>query len=237
MTSLQNEPAFVLHRRQMGETSLVVDFFTRHHGRVSAYARGARKQKNKSSSVLSAFTPLLVSSRGRGRLKSLVSADAIAPPFNLAGNNLYCGLYLNELIVRILPEADPQEAVFNYYMELLGRLGANDCPVLVSLEYFLRKFEWMLVEASGCGFSLQHDAIEGGDVQAQAHYQFRPGLGLVLADAGSPDVIAGKTLLDFMSGQFTVERSRLEMKYFMRRVLRPLLGTKPLASRNLFSKS
>ncbi|HIC27439.1 MAG TPA: DNA repair protein RecO, partial [Gammaproteobacteria bacterium] len=41
------EPSVVLHTRPYKETSLIVDLFTRNHGRVSVIAKGAQRPKSK----------------------------------------------------------------------------------------------------------------------------------------------------------------------------------------------
>ena len=37
------EPAFVLHRYDWSETSLILEVLTRHHGRVALVAKGAKR--------------------------------------------------------------------------------------------------------------------------------------------------------------------------------------------------
>jgi len=42
-------PGYLLHRRSFRDTSLIIEFFTREHGRLTCFARGARGPKRASS--------------------------------------------------------------------------------------------------------------------------------------------------------------------------------------------
>ena len=52
-----NRPAFVLHSYPWKETSLVVELFTRSHGRIPAVAKGARRPHSALRGLLMAFQP------------------------------------------------------------------------------------------------------------------------------------------------------------------------------------
>lgn len=237
MILLEREPAFVLHSRHYGETSLIVDLFTRSQGRLPVYARGARKRKkNASSGVLAPFTPLVVSTQGRGALKSLTMSDSVAAPFMLTGKYLYCGLYLNELLMRLLPEYESQAALFGSYMQLIARLAGAVESEIAAQENYLRQFEWQLIQAAGVSFSLTVEAERQQSVQAGMQYCYRPGIGLVHTDAQGQGTIGGSSLLAFATSSEQSDVERLEIKRFMRLVLKPLLGGKPLASRALFGQ-
>ena len=73
------QPGYVLHRRAYRDTSTILELFTLEHGRLSAVARGARRQSRRGtagrlSSQL--FQPLLLSFSGRGELKTLTASEA-----------------------------------------------------------------------------------------------------------------------------------------------------------------
>ena len=101
----QQEPAYVIHRRPWRETSLMVDLFTLNHGRMSVIAKGASSSKSPLKAQLQPFQPLLLGWVGRGDLKTLTQADVRDGPALRRTVSLYSGLYLNELIQRILPQA------------------------------------------------------------------------------------------------------------------------------------
>ena len=144
-------PAYVLHSRPYRDSSALVDLLTLHHGLQRVVWRGARGQRRKVSPQ--PFMPLLVGLGGRSELKTLTQAE-IAGRFSLLqGETLFSGLYLNELLVRLLVGGEPQPILFAAYQQSLEQLAAGD-PV----EPILRRFEWQLLELLGYGFSLTEDA-------------------------------------------------------------------------------
>ena len=69
------QPAFVLHTYPYRETSLIVEAFTRRHGRVALVARGARRPRSAMRGVLHAFQPLRSAWAGSGELRTLMAAE------------------------------------------------------------------------------------------------------------------------------------------------------------------
>src|SRR5438046_3756119 len=120
-----HEPGYVLHTYPYKETSLIVETFTRRHGRVALLARGARRPRSAMRGVLLAFHPLRLGWSGSAELANLMQAEwggALQP---LARRGLMCGFYLNELILSLLPREGPHEALFVAYAEALARLSAG----------------------------------------------------------------------------------------------------------------
>ena len=123
------QPAFILHSRAYRESSALVDFLTP-QGRLRAVLRGAR---GKAGTLARPFVPVEVEFRGRGELKNVGRLEAAGIPRWLHGEALFSGLYLNELILRLLPAEDPHPVVFDHYAATLealaaGRAGVWFCP-------------------------------------------------------------------------------------------------------------
>ena len=128
MSRILLEPAYVLHSRSFRETSLIVESFTREHGRVAMVARGARSARSKWRNVLQPFRPLLLSWNQKSDLGTLTAADQVASPPALQGESLYCGLYVNELLMRLLHRGDPmqrRDVVAPAIPKVLGDLGLS----------------------------------------------------------------------------------------------------------------
>ncbi len=98
-----DEPAYVLHVRAYRETSAIIDLLTLQHGRVSVVARGVRRARGGQPHP---FGRLSVGCSGRGQLLTLAGYDSISHRW-LTGDALYAGLYLNELLLRLLRDDDP----------------------------------------------------------------------------------------------------------------------------------
>ena len=144
------EPAFVLHARPWREASLIVEAFSRVHGRLGLVVRGARRPKSRIHGLLQPFIPLLLSWRGRGELATLTGVEAEGGALPLAGSAAIVGFYLNELLLRFVHRHDPEPRLFDHYRATLGRVACEDDP-----EPALRIFEKRLLEAAGYALELE----------------------------------------------------------------------------------
>ena len=121
--------AFVLHSRPWSETSLMLDVFTEESGRVRLVAKGARSRRSNLKGALQPFTPLLVRFGGRGEVKTLRSAEAVSLALPLSGITLYSGLYVNELISRVLEHDTRFSQLFFDHLHCIQALaGATGTP-------------------------------------------------------------------------------------------------------------
>ena len=236
MQRVSLEPAYVLHGRPYRESSLLLEAFTRDHGRVGLVARGARGSKSRWRSVLQPFRPLLLSWNQRGELGTLVAVDQVASPPAVHGEAIFCGLYINELLMRGLHRSDPHPGLFETYRQLLTELLLSQQP-----EPILRAFEKQLLDALGFGLQLECEHDTGVPVTAAAWYEYIPERGLVRhtrdenTGTGVNDyrLVSGAALLGLQSNVIRQEHQP-ELKRLMRRVLKHHLGDKPLASQALF---
>lgn len=234
--SLANlEPAYVLHGRAYRESSLLLEVFSRQHGRVGMVARGARGAKSRWRNVLQPFRPLLLSWRMRGELGNLSEAEQVAALPLAAGDAWFCGLYINELLMRALHRNDPHPELFDAYRLLLQELAEQKAP-----QALLRVFEKQLLESMGFAMALAFEPASGELVQAAGWYHFHPVNGPVRELLGSGELprkgqklVSGAALLALESGHID-EQHLPELKRLMRRVLRYHLGDKPLVSQTLF---
>ncbi len=229
MGRIQLEPAYILHSRSFRETSLIVEAFTRGHGRVAVVARGAKSAGSRWRNILQPFRPLLLSWNQKSELGTLTAADQIASPPALQGTSLYCGLYLNELLMRLLHRGDPHAEVFERYRHVLSELASEAPP-----QPLLRVFEKLLLEAIGYAMLLDREYGSGADVQRQNWYDYKPDRGPVLSSGPGKGRVSGAALLALKAENLQAE-SLSELRMLMRAVIGYHLGGKPLASLSLFS--
>src|SRR5256714_7993011 len=91
-----HEPGYVLHTYPYKETSLIVEAFTRRHGRVALLARGARRPRSAMRGVLLAFHPLRLGWSGSAAPPALISAAWAGGPPSPAGRRPRWRSYLHE---------------------------------------------------------------------------------------------------------------------------------------------
>lgn len=233
---IDGQQAYVLHSYPYSETSLVVDVFSRDHGRVPLLARGARRPRSALRGLLMAFQPLELGWFGGGEVKTLAKAEWLGGVPLLSGRCLMLGYYLNELLVKMLPREDAHGVLFDAYGAALLALagGAADAPEL-------RRFEKTLLKELGYGLTLDRDAESGEAVHAEARYLFQIERGPV-RKVGAGDtanglqhaVLRGKTLLDMTADDYSDPQTGTESRALMRQLIAHHLGGKPLQSRRVF---
>jgi len=144
MHRVDREPAFVLHRRAFRETSLTVELLTATHGRVAGVARGARGPRSALRPLGQPFVPLEVSWVRRGEMATLTGAEPVGRTAVPTGRALWCALYANELLLKLLPRDVEESEVFIAYARLLPALADA-----AHQSQALRRFEMVLLDALG----------------------------------------------------------------------------------------
>lgn len=228
---VDQQPGFILHGYPYRETSLIVEAFSRDHGRVALLAKGARRPHSTLRGVLMAFQPLLIDWSGGGELKTLVRAEWQGGQPLLGGRALLCGYYLNELLVKLLAREDPHPALFEHYAEALRSLGRGEAT-----EELLRRFELRLLRELGYGLDLATEVESGTPVRAEGRYLYIIDRGVLAApsETQEAEVLAGRTLLDLAAGTFSAPETLPQAKLLLRRLINHYLGGQALQSRRVF---
>ena len=230
---IDQQPGFVLHSYPYRETSLIVEVFSRDHGRIGLVAKGARRPMSQLRGVLMAFQPLLIDWSGGGEMKTLVRAEWQGGQPLLGGQALLCAYYLNELLMRLLPREDPHPVLFRAYGDALRALAAGE-----GQEVILRRFELALLQELGYGLQLDSDA-DGAPVRPELRYAYIIERGAVPLDEygiDDPSVVAGRVLLDMARGDFREPETLAGAKALMRRLIQHYLGGQVLQSRRVFTE-
>ena len=232
MTRRIQEAAYLLHSTPYRETSLIVDLFTREHGRIAAVAKGAKRPHSSLRAALLQFQPLKVSYTGRNELRTLTAAEWAGGSIAPRGDALLCAFYLNELLVRLLPREDAHPSLFDGYARTLDELTTG-APV----DEVLRRFEWSLLRETGYAPDLGHDA-EHRPIVAALRYRWQPSAGFVATEPDAPAdarsvLVDGTTLSGLVEGRFETAASRMQAKYLTRAILAHCLDGASLNTRQI----
>ncbi|WP_216797385.1 DNA repair protein RecO [Candidatus Vallotia tarda] len=225
---------FVLHTYPYRETSLIIDAFTRSHGRLALLAKGAKRPYSALRGVLQTFQPLALSWAGKSKMRTLTKAEWVGGMRPLASDALLCGFYVNELLVRFCAQEDPHIALFDHYLLTLARLAHQEPAVQV-----LRSFELLLLRETGFASSLDKTVTRQSVVTGRS-YVFDPEKGLcdvemlkTQKNAFRGPVIAGQTLLDMERDDYSSAKTIAQSKALMRFLLDTYLGDTPLSTRHI----
>lgn len=239
---IEQQPAWVLHTHPWRETSLIVEAWSRDHGRVALVAKGARRPHSQMRGVLMAFQPLSMDWSGGGEVKTLARAEWLGGQPLLTGRALLCGYYLNELLVRLTAREDPHPQLFSAYAEAVRALGRGE-----SESPILRRFELALLQDLGYEAGLAVEAEGGRPVRPDSRYLYiieRGPLrleaveeeGVDAAALGDQPLLSGQTLLDMAADDFSRAETLAQSKQLLRMLINHTLGGQPLQSRRVLKE-
>mgnify|MGYP001024454432 FL=1 len=229
------QPAYLLHRAPFQNTSLLVDFFTYNYGRVKAVAKGARRERSKYRSLLQPFHPLLISFSGRGEVKTINGVETGLSAIVLERERLFSGLYVNELLIRLLYNYQEHTALYKNYQETLINLQGSK-----EIEAVLRRFELNLLAELGYAVNLEEDFRSHLTIDPKSNYRFTPDMGFELSETNpkleeSPHYFSGQHLIALREFDLRDEAVAKSAKRLLRQALAVHLGEKPINSRVLFT--
>lgn len=226
MSQSNNDNCFLLHQRSYGETSIIADVFTQKSGKISFIAKGAKKPKSKFFGYLVPFQKLKITYSGRSELKTLTSIDRdLASNSNTFSKVSYSLLYINELLIKLLPKDAKHEELFVLYDEFLKKINKNN-----NLEISLRHFELDLLDMLGYGFDYDSEIDSNEPIEAELSYVFVSERGFRKSNSSS---FKGKDIL-------SIKKRKLEdvpLKYLKEITTKAIgicLEGKDLASRKIF---
>jgi DNA repair protein RecO (recombination protein O) len=236
--------AFVLHRYDWSESSLILDLFTREQGRVAVAAKGAKRPYSQLRAVLLPFQRIHVT-LGRARtddsgsdLLNLRGAEWGGGAAMLTGGALFSGFYLNELLMKLLARQDPHPVLFDAYAQAVQHLaGAHDGAVQAAL----RAFELTLLREVGVLPDLSRVTQTQQRLDPAQAYALLPDSGVCAARADS-NVLTGTVMLALHQALAQTDPTALrhacgaalpELKATLRGLLHYHLGSDQLRTRQV----
>jgi len=219
------QSAFLLHSRPYRENQILLEFLTAQQGKISAISYLGKSLKSNKKALLQPFTPLKIILKGQGNLKYLKRVEPAKKSYQLVGNYLYSGFYLNELQVRLLGEHIPYDELFCQYQQSIEKLAQQ-----VPIEVVLRKFENILLEE--LGMTIDYSPVFSENVPNYYYYPERGFLPAVnkLAQPSYNSLHLQAIAKNDLSAKGVMQT----YKILMRQIINHLLDGKPLNSRKLF---
>jgi len=175
---ISDEPAYMLHRYDWSESSLILEVFTRHYGRIALVARGAKKPTSSFRPILLPLQPLHLAFGGDAEIRTLRSAEWQGGHVMPTGDALLSGYYVNELVMRLLARDDPHPHLFDAYSATVQLLANQNID---TLQLSLRAFELRLLRDIGLLPTLDTETATLMPVQPETRYVLDAQAGLRLA--------------------------------------------------------
>jgi DNA repair protein RecO (recombination protein O) len=237
---IADEPAYVLHRYDWSESSLILEVFTRHYGRIALVAKGAKKPSSSFRPILLPLQPLHVAFGGDAEIRTLRSAEWQGGHVMPTGDALLSGYYLNELLMTLLARDDPHAELFDIYARVVEIIASEHGEVLQGA---LRTFELLLLRETGFLPPLNVQTMTLRALDADDRYVLVPEGGLRQAHADDRASLSGTQWLrlhETLQNQApftTTLRACAEMMGELKPQLRVLLhyhcGVKTLRTRQM----
>jgi len=240
--------AYVLHRYDWSESSVILDLFTREQGRIAVAAKGAKRPFSQLRGVLLPFQRLHVSvGRDAGgddgrEVQTLRTADWAGGHAMLTGAALFSGFYANEMLMKLLARHDPNARLFDAYGETVAALGGSDEETQAAL----RAFELVLLREIGLLPDLATETVSRRPVVAGRRYLLVADSGVVETDAGREATASGTTLVALETAlaaggvralQRAAAEALAELRPLLRAQLHYHLGTSQLRTRQVMLES
>ena len=185
---ISDEPAYVLHRYDWSESSLILEVFTRHYGRIALVAKGAKRPSSSFRPVLLPLQMLHVAFGGDSEIRTLKSAEWQGGHVMPTGDALLSGYYLNELLLTLLARDDPHAALFDIYANVVRVLASEHGE---ALQAALRTYELLLLREIGLLPQLDTQTMTLGRLIGGAQYCLVPEGGLRQAHSDDRSSLSG----------------------------------------------
>lgn len=237
MMRVENEQGFILHTRNFTDSKIILCVFTRSYGRLNLVYRSTKKTPKPKNFILCSLNWF-----GKNDLKTLQDFEEIDTPILGMGKPLFCGMYLNEICMRLLPELQSFEKIYDCYIETIQKLARSDHDAAV-MEVLLRRFEFNLLSALGLAINF-HKCVDGEQIldSVDGRYVYLAERGFKKINPQAVDayqvaqdgLFQGADLVAIREQRWSASALN-SAKKISRISLAPLLGNKPIKSRELFT--
>ena len=223
------EQCFLLHARSFGDTSIIADVFTESSGKVSIMAKGAKNPRSNFFGHLVPFSALRIIVTGKSEMKTLTQIDSNFLSQSVKGpHDLYTYLYVNELMIRLLPKGLPNQELYDLYQNFVELARADAIS-----ELDLRAFELDLLDVLGYGINFDTDSKENTEFKDSIIYTYIPEKGF--HQAGDTEGFSAKEIAAIKNR--TLEAiDKLKLKQLLKVAISACLDGRELSSRDFFKK-
>lgn len=162
---------FILHQKPYGESRSLIYFFSQQLGVVHGVGK-----KN-----LPLFVPIQLFATGKNALKTFSQSQLLDFSQSLTGQGLFAGMYLNEILLKLLPVEESMPELWQGYQDSINNIAhifQAKTPDLTALKWQLRQFETLLLEQLGYGLDFLTDAL-GTPIQSEQNYRYQLQQGFV----------------------------------------------------------
>lgn len=218
------DTGYILNRRPFRDNSLLVDLITYGSGRITCVARVAKKRGKIMQGTLEPFRLLRLDWIGKGDVQTLTLAEEKGR-HKIQVTSLCEALYLNELLLKLIPKHAPVEELFLCYKQSLHHLSDGTASLTACELDILDVLGYSLAEAQN---------LSDISISSLQTYRYTASSGLLLDDESFEGVpISGKLLIKLNGSSTLEDADQRELRQFLDQFFDILLAGKKLNSRKL----
>jgi len=223
------EPCFLLHARSFGDTSIIAEVFTESSGKLSIMAKGAKNPRSKFFGHLLPFSALRIIVTGKSEMKTLTQIDSNFVSQSIKGPpDLYTYLYVNELMMRLLPKGLPNQELYDLYQNFVEIARADAIS-----EFDLRAFELDLLDVLGYGINFDTEFTENSEFKESINYSYLPEKGF--QPSNDAEGFSAEEIFSIKSRKL-LPIDKLKLKQLLQVAINACLDGRELSSREYFKK-
>lgn len=219
--------AYLINRRRFRENSFIVDLLTENNGRVTCMVRVAKKRGKILQGSMQPFVCIHTDWIGKGNIYTLTQAEE-RRRHRLLPVAMTVGLYLNELVYKMLPTMIHLDDLYHRYQQCLQGLEQQHNAIDMLMH------EIHLLEAMGISILTECDVETGEVIIPSSSCKYWPDRGVKIDygidKTGIP--VSGEVMLMLTHGWLT-EEMYPQARLFIDRIIDVLLQGKTLHSRRL----
>ena len=218
-----------MHARSFGDTSIIADVFTESFVKLSIMAKGAKNPRSKFFGHLLPFSALRIIVTGKSEMKTLTQIDSNFLSQSVKGpHDLYTYLYVNELMMRLLPKGLPNQELYDLYQNFVELARADAIS-----ELDLRVFELDLLDVLGYGINFHADINNEEEIKLNKNYIFVAESGFMASDNAKD--FSGEDIIKIRERNFA-DISTKKLKQLTQATIMFCLEGKDLNSRQIFRR-
>ncbi|MCB0743444.1 MAG: DNA repair protein RecO [Ignavibacteriales bacterium] len=161
MAEITKNEALVLRKTNFSDSSLIVELYTKEHGKISAIIKGARSSKSRIGSKIDTLNLVeaVFYHKEQKELQLVTQANLISHFHNIKSDleRVKYASAIVELILKLVPEKDANEKLFRGVVKSLNLMDKeNSQPILHFTQFFMFfikeiGFELSFTNCSSCG--------------------------------------------------------------------------------------
>ncbi|MEC9205568.1 MAG: DNA repair protein RecO [Pseudomonadota bacterium] len=227
MSSIYHK-SFIIHTRNYGETSIILEVLTEENGLITLLGKGVKKKKD--FPLLQPFRELKLFFSEKKNFPILGKYEPNKDYKILKNNYLLHGMYLNELIHKFIPHHEPCISLYNLYKQQLSNMSET----IQNINIEILKFEISFLKEIGYELTLANLNTKDINHKKSYCYDYEIGFREVRDRLDLVNSVSGENLLLLLNNQIESISNISNVRVTIKNIFQRLSGGKKIKSYEIF---